>query len=285
MRSLVAAVLLALGALTVPVATVAWWLQDTIVPTDGYVETVAPLATNTAVVAAVEARLVQQTMQQVDRVGDPSPRARQRITGLVQAVVVRVVEDPAFAEGWRAANKVAHAQVVSVLSGDSSAVSVRGGSTVEVEMDTLATTLRRELVAAGVPFARALPPVAATLPVGNVDDLVHARQTYSSLDRAGRWLPPAALLLVIAGVLLARGRARALGWTAFATLAGLGLLALGLVVARLVYLGSLPSGISDPAARAVFDTVTSDLRDLMTLVAAAALALLVVTSIVGRTSR
>lgn len=99
MRALVALVLLLVGCLMVPVATVGWWMRDTVVPTAAYVDTVAPLATNQAVVAAVEDRLVAQTMQSVDQVDQLSgPLVRPRVEQLVRTAVRRVVRDPAFAE-------------------------------------------------------------------------------------------------------------------------------------------------------------------------------------------
>jgi hypothetical protein len=283
MRAFVALVLLLVGCLMVPVATVGWWVRDTVVPTDSYVATVAPLATNKAVVAAVEDRLVAQTMQSVDRVDQlTGPLVRPRVERLVRTAVQRVVEDPAFAEAWRAANRVAHDQLVAVLSGDSSAVRVEKDSTVDLRLATLATAIRQELVDAGVPLADALPQVQATFPIGKAEDLARARQVYTLLDRWGRLLPLAALVLIAAGLLVARRRSRALAWTAVGSLLGLGVLAVGLVVGRFVYLDAIPSGISRPAASAVFDTVTASLRHDMVLVAVAALVALVAAYLLGR---
>jgi hypothetical protein len=284
-RSLAAAVVLLVGALMVPVATAGWWVRDTVVPTSSYVRTVAPLATDPVVVAAVDNRLVTETMQAVDqsvpgRVAAPALRARVRT--LVRLAVRGVVEDPAFGRAWRASNAVAHDQVVAVLSGDNSSVSVGRDSTVSLELATLATAIRHRLIDAHVPFARALPVVRVSFPIGNVRDVARARRAYGLLDGWGRLLPLTALVLVGLGLLLARGRVRAIGWTAFASLAGMGLLAIAIVVGRTVYLGSLPGGIPKPAAAVVFDTITSGLRHDMVLVSIGALLLLVVTAALGR---
>ncbi len=285
MRALVALVLLLVGCLMVPVATVGWWVRDTVVPTDSYVATVAPLATDKAVVAAVEERLVVATMQSVDRVDQLSgPLVRPRVEQLVRTAVQRVVEDPAFADAWRAANRIAHDQLVAVLSGDSSAVRVQKDSTVDIKLATLATAIRKELVDAGVPLAETIPRVDASFPIGKAEDLARAQRAYTLLDRWGRLLPLAALALIAAGLLVARRRSRALAWTALGSLLGLGVLAVGLVVGRMVYLSAIPSGISRPAASAVFDTVTASLRHDMVLVSVAALVALVAAVLVGRLS-
>lgn len=285
MRALVALVLLLVGTLMVPVATVGWWVRDTVVPTDAYVATVAPLATDPAVVAAVEERLVAQTMQAVDRVDQLSaPQVRPRVEALVRTAVQRLVTDPAFAEAWQAANRVAHDQLVAVLSGDSSAVRVEKDSTVDIRLAPLAAAIKKELVDAGVPVADALPQVQATFPIGNAEDLARAQHAYALLDRWGRLLPLVTLVLIAAGLLVARRRARALAWTALGSLLGLGALAVGLVVGRSAYLDKIPSGISRPAASAVFDTVTASLRHDMVLVSVAALVALVAAFLLTRLS-
>lgn len=284
MRALVAGVVLLVGALLVPVATAGWWARDTLVPTQAYVDTVAPLATNPAVVSAVEERLVEQTMRAADQVDQLNGVLRPRVRRLVGVAVQRVVHDPAFADAWRVSNRVAHEQLVAVLSGDSSAVSVRQDSTVDLQLATPATAVRRELIDAGVPFAAALPQVQASLPIGHVHDLARAQQSYTLLDRWGRLLPLAALAVIGLGLLVARRRGRALAWTAVVSLLGLGALAVGLLAGRTYYLGALPSGISRPAAAAVFDTVTAGLRHDLLLVAVAALVTLVVAAVASRLS-
>ena len=101
MRGLVTFLVLLAACVLVPVTVATTWLRSDVVATGGYVDTVAPLATDPAVVRAVEGRLVTATMRQLAA----SPRwahvpasVRNRVRGLVSAAVVRVVEHPAFAE-------------------------------------------------------------------------------------------------------------------------------------------------------------------------------------------
>ena len=287
MRTLVALLVLVAGALMVPVATAGLWVRDTVVPAQAYVDTVAPLATDPAVVAAVEERLTEQTMASIARAaGDRLPPAvHRRVAKLVQVAVNRVVADHAFAQAWRASNKLAHDDVVAVLTGRSSAVKVGPDSTVYLQLASLGREIRRQLGAAGVPFARSLPVPDADLPIGHADDLVRARTGYDLLHRYGRVLPVAALLLIGLGLVLARRRMQALGWTAFTVLGGLGVLAGGIAVGRIYYLQSLPDGISDAAGTAVFDTVSAGLRADMIVVAVGALVLLVASAVLGRATR
>ena len=63
----VGTIFLVLGVLLIPVSITGWWVQATLTNTDRYVETVAPLATDPEVVAAVEDRIVEQVMIQLDK--------------------------------------------------------------------------------------------------------------------------------------------------------------------------------------------------------------------------
>ncbi|NUR08962.1 MAG: hypothetical protein HOQ22_15165 [Nocardioidaceae bacterium] len=283
MRSLLAGVLLLVGAVLVPVTTTAWWLRSDVVSTDGYAETVAPLATDPAVVAAVEGRLTDATLRSVDRSGglDRVPGLRDRIEQLVRVAVAAVVADPSFQDAWTAANRAAHAQVVAALAGEDSAVRTGPNGTVEIELSTLTDALRDQLTEAGVPFASALPEVQATYPVGDVQDLQRAQVGYQALERWGPVLPFVTAALIGLGLLVARNRRRALAWTALLALLGLGLTFLGLVGGRAVYLDSVPTTVPQPAAKAYFDTVTSGLRHDLGWVAIGCAAALLLAALFG----
>jgi hypothetical protein len=280
-RSLLAGVLLVLGALLVPVATASWWLRDTVVPVDGYVEAVTPLAGNDEVRTAVEDVVVEQTEAAV---GDQLPGAvADQLTPLVRAATARAVEDPAFVRGWQAANRDLHGQVLAVLSGRSPPG--RSGAAVEIRLDTLTAGVRDELAASGVPFADQLPATDATLPLGSTADLARARDAYAVLVRWGPALPFAAVALLVAGLVLARRRGPALAGTAVLTLLGLAAVAGALVLGRVAYLERIPAGIPRPAASAVFDTVTAGLRTDLLLVALAALLALAAGLLTSRARR
>jgi hypothetical protein len=281
MRSLLAGVLLVLGALLVPVSTASWWLRESIVPVDGYVEAVTPLAGDDAVRTAVADVVVEQTEAAV---GDQLPGVvADQLRPLVRAGAARAVENPAFARGWQAANRDVHEQVIGVLSG-SQEPQERDG-TVEVRLDTITETVRDELVDSGVPFADQLPATDATLPLGSTADLARARDAYSLLERWGPVLPVATVALLVAGLALARRRGAALAATAVLVLVGLGAAALALVLGRASYLERLPAGIPRPAASAVFDTVTAGLRADLLLVAVATLVALAVGLLTSRLGR
>ena len=268
MRSLVAFVLLLVGGLLVPISTAGWWLCDTVVPADAYVETVAPLAKNEDVQDAVRDRLLREVDRTVGSLEDVPAPLRERLGPLLRQAAQAVVASPAFAEAWRQANREAHQQIIGALAGDTASVDVRGGSTVVLRLDALADAIRDEVAQAAPGFGAAIPQVRATYPVGDVEDLGRARTAYTLLEDYGRLLPFVAGVLIVLGLVLARRRGVALATTALLALIGLGVLWLGLGLARTSYVDALPAAVPEDAGRAYFDVLTADLRTLLLYVSA-----------------
>ncbi len=308
MRGLGSVVLLVLGALMVPVATAGWWMSGTLVPRAEYVETVAPLAQDPEVQDAVARRLSAEVLAVIEEKGiveeaaaaldqgDLPPavvaglRSQQgelpvRIERLVRSAVGDVVQSPALAEAWRIANREAHDESVAILSGDSDAVDVRRGDQVEIRLARLSNPVVLALIEAGVPFADTIPRVQASFTIGTVQDLRRAQLAYTALDRWGRLLPLVAGLLLALGLVAARSRRRGLIGACLLSLLGLGLLAIGVVVAREVYLAKLPSAVPSAAAQAFYDVLARGLWRDMAWVAGVAAVLLLLALVVRRPAR
>ena len=266
MRGLLAFALLLVGALMVPVATAGWWLRDTVVPQAAYVETVAPLASDDDVQAAVSKKLAAETM---DSLGTLPDAVADRVEPLVRKAARVVVASPAFAEAWEDANRAAHKQLVGALAGESDSIKA-DGSTVELRLGPLADAVLEEVEKAGIPLGAAVPRTDTAYPIGDTEDLARARTAYNLLDDYGRVLPFVAGALLLLGLVLARQRAAALTLAAVTSLLGLGVLWLGLGVARSTYLDNLPAAVPEAAGRAYFDIVTAGLEQSIGYVAAAA---------------
>lgn len=283
MRSLIAGLLLLLGALLVPVTTTAWWLNHSVVPEDGYVETVTPLASDPAITAEVEKQLSAAMVNGLNGSGilDRAPRLRAGVQQLTDRVAKAVVESPSFEDAWVAANRAAHKQLIAVLENDPRAVQSSANDGVDIKIATLTNALRQELEDAGVPLASKLPDIQATFPVSDAQHLERAQRAYSSLDQWGGVLPFVTAVLIVVGLVLARRRARALGWTAVISLLGLGLTFFALVAGKQYYLGSVPTTVTQDAASSFFDTVTRGLRNDLIWVAIASVIALVVAVVLG----
>jgi hypothetical protein len=273
MRSLAAFLVLLLAGLMVPVSTAGWWLRDTVVPRNAYVDTVAPLAQDPGVQDAVRAKLVKET---TDSLGVVPPAIADQVEPLVRRAAASVVEGPAFEKAWKESNRAAHEQLVGALSGETDSVGVRAGSTVELRLGPLSAAVREEVDRAGLPFGGAIPETDTTYPIGSTDDLGRTQTAFRLFKEYGRGLPVVTVVLLVIGLALARRRGSALAGTAVVALLGLGALWLALGTARERYLAALPPAVPEAAGGAYFDVLTESLYALITLVAAGSAVALVV---------
>jgi hypothetical protein len=273
MRSLAAFLVLLLAGLMVPVSTAGWWLRDTVVPRNAYVDTVTPLAQDPDVQDAVRAKLVKET---TDSLGVVPPAIADQVEPLVRRAAASVVEGPAFERAWKESNRAAHEQLVGALSGETDSVGVRAGSTVELRLGPLSAAVREEVDRAGLPFGGAIPETDTTYPIGSTDDLGRTQSAFRLFKDYGRGLPVVTAVLLVLGLALARRRGSALAGAAVVALLGLGALWLALGTARERYLSALPPAVPEAAGGAYFDVLTESLYSLMTVVAAGSAVALVV---------
>jgi len=144
-RSCATAVLIALAALGVVVGMVGIWATWTVLDTDRWVATVAPLPRQPEVATAIATYTTDEVFQAVDvrrRLTEvlPGPAAfvAGPITGqlheFVQRTVDQLVRTDQFQGLWVAANRLVHQQAVAILEGDSRVIAATGD---EVRIDLL----------------------------------------------------------------------------------------------------------------------------------------------------
>ena len=98
--------------------------------------------------------------------------------------------------------------------------------------------------------------VSPTLALFQAKDLGKAQALYRLITTLKIVLPILALLLLAGGVYVARGRRRALVGAALGVAASMLVLAIGLLIARSIYLSSVPSSVlPGDAAAAAFDAM------------------------------
>ncbi len=305
-RTIVASVLITLACLLAPLSVLAVWSSNTVSNTDRYVETVAPLANDPDVQAAVTDAVTRQvftyvdvsalTIQLLDRLqgqGLPprltgqlqalAPPISSGVEGFVHDQVAKVVASPAFATAWTEANRVAHQQVVNVLSGQQGgAVSAKNGA-VTVNLGPFVQKVKERLVAQGFTIAANIPAVNTSFTVFQSKDVTKAQGAYRLLNTLGTWLPILALVLLALGVYVAKSHRRALLGAALGVAAGMLLLGVILAVARPLYLGSVPPQVPHDAAATIYDTLVRFLRVSLRAVLAAALVVAAAAFLTGGT--
>jgi len=283
-RTPVVALCLLLVAVLAPLAVVATWAHDQVGDTDRYVETVAPLADDPAVQAAVSTRLSDELLARLD-VRAITDRAVQAltdqgvrpgvavslralttplvngITQFVQTQVTKLVESDAFAQAWEDANRQAHAQLVAVLTGEGTDTVQVSGGTVSINLATVVDAVKTQLVAQGFTLASRIPEVNAQFTIVQSADLSKARNGFRLLSAVAHGLPVVALLLLGAAVFVSRRRRHTL--VVGSLVVAVSMLVLGLLLNgfRSVYLGAVPTDQIPPdAAAAIYDRMVWFIR-------------------------
>jgi len=273
-RRLVAVVLVVFVAVLAPLTVTAVWLHDRILETDGYVDTVAPLASNETVTDALANRIVAELFTATDleaRITDAlpgptdvlGPALTASLRGLALKQTERFLESDAFAELWVGANRAAHAQVVAMFTGESDALSEQDDRVV-LDLGVVADKVRARLVDRGVGVLEnvRVPKGAVEITLFESDLVPQLRNAFDVLDALATVLPVLVVVCVIAAIAVAPRRRRivvALGCSVAATTA---LLLVGVDLGRRVTVDQASAASLDTAAtKEVYDTLVVALRD------------------------
>lgn len=278
MRSALAAVLIVIGCVLAPLSAVATWAKSEVGDTDRYVATVAPLASDPDVQAAVANRVTNVVMEHIDLpalLEDVAPADRPRLDALigrlggalenavrsfVQARTQDIVASEAFQRIWTDANRRIHAAVDKALTGSGGGAIELTDNAVKIDLAPVIEQVKQRLVDEGLTIAEKIPEIHTDFTVLQSEDVGRVKTGFRLLQLAGTWLPIVAVVLIAAGVLLSAHRRKALVAAALGVAVATALLGAGLTVFRLIYLDSLPKGVSQPAATSVFDAIVRFLR-------------------------
>lgn len=247
LRRVFAPILVALAVIVFTITVPAAWGARTVLNTDRYVATVAPLAQDPAVQQAIATRLTDEVFEALnvqDLISSTLSSIGERATllagpltnalrGFVQDQVLKVVQSDAFETFWVEANHFVHTQVLAVLRGETDTVSVVDGKVLlnlvplvnlalasieRVSSDlvggavTLPTIKPDELASVAIPKLEQalgvdLPDNYAQIPIYDSQDL-------EALQKAVYWSERLVILLLIlipilvAGALLVSTRRR-----------------------------------------------------------------------------
>ena len=275
-RSTAVVVLMVLGFALVPTAGVAVWTRNTLLNTDRYVETVAPLSDSQAVIDDVANAITTEIFAQVDvetllqeNLPPELAFAAEPITSQVESttrtLVVKALESDRFDVLWREINRQASASVVGLVTGQDTTdiLQIENGQ-LFLELKPVIEDVKARLSEQGFSLADKLPAVGASveLPVANVSYIQDAQTAVRGLNTLANVLPWLAALCFLGAVLLSRNRRRALIWTGGLISGAALLIGLSLAVGRGIYLDSVTSDmISTETAAVVFDTVVRFLRN------------------------
>jgi hypothetical protein len=271
-RRVATVVLVILGCVLAPIALLGVWAKTTLLETDGYVDTVAPLATDQAIIDAGANRITERFMAATDiqeRLTEALPARAQKaapaMTAAIQQVVhdgaERILESDQFATVWEEANRRAHAQVVAVLTGNEQGrVKVENGQ-VTLDLSSVAERVRTRVQSLGldvdVTNDRRFNPEIVLF---EADWLKSAQTGFDLLDTLAWVLPLVTLLLLGGGIATSVHRRKTVLHTGFGIAAGSAIVLLALNLGRGPYLDLFQRPDGRAAGEAAYDQVLDGLR-------------------------
>jgi hypothetical protein len=285
-RAPVSAVLIVLGCILAPVSVLGVWAANQVSNTDRYVANMAPLISEPPIQHALSARITAQITSRLDVQAIANQAAAQAtaahlpriatllhtfsgqiasgVNSAIATAVARVVESPAIATVWIQVNRAAHAGIVRVLSGQGGGAVDVVNNQVVLNLGPLITQAKEQLSAQGLTIVNNLPPVSATFPLFEAPNLAKAQQGYRLITTL-RWvLPVLAIVVLAAGVYVARRHRRALIGAALGLAASMLVLGIALDIARVIYLNSVPTNVlPSDAAGALYDTLIRFIREAL----------------------
>jgi hypothetical protein len=303
-RTTLSIVLIVLGCVLGPVAVLAVWAGNEVSDTGRWVATVEPLIHDPAIQNVLTDKITKEITDQLDITGTVDQAATQlndrgltRIssllnsfgpqissaaTGFIHSTVHRVVSGPRVAKLWVQVNTTAHQALVQVLSGEGNgAISAKNGQIV-LNLGPFIAVVKQDLVDHGFSLASSIPPISPTVALFQTNDLGKAQSAYRLIKTLKIVLPILVLVLLAAGVYVARRRRRALIGAALGLAASVLILAIGLLIARSIYLNSVPpSVLPGDAAAAAFDALVYFIRITLRVVLAVALVVAIGAFITG----
>jgi hypothetical protein len=287
-RGPVSILLIVLGCILAPVSVLAVWTSNQVSNTDRYVANVSPLIREPAVKGALTDTITTAVTNQIHvqsfakqaaaeltkhgltRLGalisNFSGSIASGVAGLIHTVVAKVVNSQAVATLWVNGNRFAHAELVKALSGQPGALSVSNGKVV-IGLGPVIDKVKNRLAAHGLTLVQHLPTINPTFPLFSAKYLVKAQSAYRLLNTLKWVLPVLSIILLAAGVYVARRHRRALVGASLGLAGSMLVLGLGIAIARTLYLNKIPSSALPPdAAAVVFDTLVRFIKQGLRIV-------------------
>jgi len=274
----VSIVLIVLGCIVAPVAVLGVWAGNEVSDTGRWVATVEPLIHDPAIQNVLTDKITTEITNRLNVTGTIDqasaqlndrgltrissllnsfgPQIASSVTGFIHSTVHRVISGPRVAKLWVRVNTAAHQAVVQVLSGQGNGAISTSNGQITLNLGPFIAVVKQDLVDHGFSLASNIPPISPTVALFQAKDLGKAQAGYRLITTLKIVLPILALVLLAAGVWVARGRRRALIWAALGLAASMLVLAIGLLIARSIYLNSVPpSVLPGDAAAAAFDAM------------------------------
>jgi hypothetical protein len=273
-------ILLVIACLLTPLSIVALFVKNQINDTGRYVQTIKPLASDPAVQAYVAADVSNELFRQVDirkYVEEALPKRAHvlagpltsALQGFVREATQRILQTSQFQALWVEANRVAHTQLVNVLTGKTTGgITATANGAVTLDLSSVTKLVQAQLASTGIDLFSKIPigSIGGKITIFQSKDLYKARTGLRILDTVAFVLPFLVLGCFAGAIYLSKSRRRGFVACAVAFTIGALILALTLFIARGAYLNAATGkDLPYDAAASVYDTLV---RFLLTSVRA-----------------
>ncbi|MGZ6967318.1 MAG: hypothetical protein ACXVKN_06235 [Acidimicrobiia bacterium] len=273
-RRITVAVLLIVASILAPLSVLAVWTKNTLLDSDQYVSTVAPLAKNPAIIDAaaneITASLVSTTdVQAKVKAALPAkadfiaPAVASSLETVVHKLAVKVMSSPRFQALWERANRRAHTQVVKALTGNSGHAITTNNGQVAINLGPVVDRVRKRLDSLGVDvFSGAeAKRISPRFVLFQSEDLKSAQSGVDLLQKAAIVLPILALLLFAAAIAISRNRRKTVLHAGLGISIGMLVILTAFNVGRSFYLDAVTTPtLTQAAAAAAYDQLLNFLR-------------------------
>jgi hypothetical protein len=268
-RRLSSWVLIVLASLLAIVSVLVVFVRNEVLDTDTYVATVGPLASDPAIQSAVAGAVSKKLTEKVDvkqRVTNALPQKAgflaapitSSLESLTHQVALTFVQSSAFQKLWVSANRAAHKQVVSLLTGDNSGVVTSDRGKVSLDLGKVEAKVKQALDKQGITIFDKVPTTNGTsFVLFESDQLVKYQGLIKWLDRLSYLLPILTVVCYAGGIVLTENRRRGVVRAAIGLAVAMGVLLVGVSLGRNYYLNALKTSTPRVAAANAYDAVTA----------------------------
>jgi len=267
-----ASILLVIGTVITPLAIITLWLNSTLLNTNQYVATIAPLSKNQAIASDLADSLANRVFTQVPVQQEISaaipvsfqflaPILTQELKNFFTQETEALITSDQFNQVWISLNRFAHEQIVALLTGQGGALVTKNGQ-VTLDLQAIFDQVKTRLSQKGITLFQNVTLSAENNQVVLFQSqfLAQAQSFISLIAKLRIILPILALAAFIFGIILYSNYARGLFWT------GIGLLLVGIALIIIIAIArsSFPSytpNLSPTASAAFYDTIVRYLQN------------------------
>jgi hypothetical protein len=295
-RSLSVGVLIVIGCALIALGSIAVWLEYTLLETDEYVDTVAPLTSEPAVAEALSAFIVEEVVRETNAEAELEMALRENLgpeaanfSGIIASsvstgaenVVSDLIASEEFEALWEEANRAAHSEALAAIKNEDSAL-VESEGVVELDLKPVVERVVEQL-AGETDLQISVPEDVGRVELFEDKGQLKEVQDAANVLEALSWvLLVVALIVFVLAIWLSRGRWRSVMQIGF----GLIIVAL-LTTVILRFVRSLTiDQVADPdlpdeAVAAIWDTLIRNLETQNWVLLLAGVAAVTVGAVMG----